>query len=115
MIALARGKQLESIPELIKGLSAFSAGAIARKTVLDGVQKVLIAERLRQELDGARLHRLHGHRNIAVRRDEDDRELPIGRTNLALELDAASSRHSHVDDQADRALGQLSLEEIGNG
>jgi hypothetical protein len=67
------------------------------------------------DLPGTRLHRLHGHRNIAVRRDEDGRELPVGRIKLTLELEAASPRHSHIDDQADRALGPLSLEEIANG
>jgi hypothetical protein len=50
-------------------------------------------EGLGQELDGARFHRSHGHRYIAVTGDEDDRHLaPIG--ELLLQLDAVQPRTS---------------------
>jgi hypothetical protein len=41
-------------------------------------------ERLRQELNGATLHRLHRHRDVAVPCDEDDRKFPVRRGELAL-------------------------------
>src|SRR3954463_2172154 len=37
----------------------------------DCVEQILVAERLVQELDGARLHRPHRHRNVAMAGDED--------------------------------------------
>ena len=92
--------------ELIQRLFTFSTGTIARKTSLDRIEQVLITERLGEELYGPALHRLHGHRNVAVRRDEDDWQLPVRGGELALKLEAASPRHSHVDDQAGRAVRQ---------
>ena len=50
---------------------------IAREPELDGVEKVLIAERLGQELNRPPFHGLHGHRYVAVSRDEDDRNFPV--------------------------------------
>ena len=50
------------------------------------VEKILIAEWLGQELDGAALHRLHRHRDVAVALacDEDDRELSLCSSELTL-------------------------------
>jgi hypothetical protein len=50
---------------------------------------VLIRARFREELHGSALHRLHGHRNVAVGCDEDDPELPVRRGTLALKLETA--------------------------
>ena len=61
------------------------------------------------------IHRLHGHRDVGVRRDEDDRQLPVRRGKLALKLKTASPRHSHVEHQASRTVRRLGIQEIGNG
>ena len=50
---------------------------IASEADLDGIEKVLIAERFRQELNGATLHRLPRHRDVAVPCDEDDWEFSV--------------------------------------
>ena len=47
----------------------------ALEGVPDGAQQHVVAERLRQELDGSRLHGLDRHRHVAVTRDEDDRHV----------------------------------------
>jgi hypothetical protein len=57
---------------------------------------------------------LYGHRNVAVRRDEDDRHLPVRRGKVALKLKTASPRHSNVEHQASRAVWRRSIEKIGN-
>ena len=39
------------------------------------VEQFLVVERLGEEIDGAGLHRPHGHRDVAVAGDEDDRDV----------------------------------------
>jgi hypothetical protein len=57
---------------------------------------------------------LHGHRNVAVRRNEDDRHLPVRSGKVALKLETASPRHSNVEQQASRAVRRGSIEKIRN-
>ncbi len=51
------------------------------------VEHLLLAERFGQEIDGARLHRLHGHRDITVASHEDDRDVDgcLGQLDLKVE------------------------------
>src|SRR5262249_49367481 len=42
------------------------------------------------------------------------RHLPVRRGKVALKLETASSRHSHVENQASRAVPRSGLQEIGN-
>ena len=116
-IMISRSRELsvlETLFERTQGLVTLPTGTIASEAGLDSIEEVLITEWLREELDGTALHRLHGHRDVAVRGDEDDRELPVRRGKLALKLKAASPRHSNVEHQAGRAVRRLGLQEIGN-
>src|SRR6266568_7421898 len=99
-LALPRAQRLEPLFEGSQCLFILLPGPIARQTELNGVEEVLIAERLRKELNGTTLHRLHRHRDVAVPRDEDDWEHPVGRGELALKVKAALPRQSHVEHQA---------------
>ena len=92
-----------------------SPSAIAGKAKLDGVEELLITERLGQEFNSAALHRLHRHWNIAMSGDEDYRELRIRPDKLALKIKAALPRQSHVEHQAGGAIRQIGLEKVGNG
>src|SRR5262249_16797212 len=83
-LAFARGQRLEILLERPQISFLLAASTIAGEAHLDGVEEFLVAEWLRQELDGAALHRLHGHRNIAVSGDEDDGEARLRRGQLAL-------------------------------
>ena len=67
-----------------QGPFTLPTGTIAKKAGLDGVKEVLITERLCKELYGTALHRLHDHRHIGMRCDEDDREFPFCRGEFAL-------------------------------
>src|SRR6476660_6964869 len=73
-LALPGAERLEALPEDRQSLFILPPGTIASEADLNGVNEVLITERLRQELDGATLHRLHRHRDVAVSCDEDDWE-----------------------------------------
>jgi hypothetical protein len=113
-LALSGAQRIETIPQGVQSLFILAPSAITREAELDGVEKLLIPEGLGQELDGAPLHRLHGHGDVAVARDEDDREFLVRRGELALEIQAALPRQSHVEDQAGGAVSRTRLEEIGN-
>ena len=89
-------------------------GTIASEAGLDRVEELLIAERLREELYGTALHCLHGHRDVGMRRDEDDRHLPVRRGKVALKLETASAWHSNVEHQATRAVARSHLQKFGN-
>src|SRR5262249_42920208 len=66
----------------------------------DGIQKILIAKRFWQEIDGARFHRPHHHGDIAMSGNEYDRNPHIGLHQLRLEVEPAQSRQAHVEHQA---------------
>src|SRR4249920_1120076 len=67
-LALPGAERGETLPEVRQSFFIFPPRTIARKTELNGVEEVLVAERLGQKLNGTPLHRLHGHRDIAVSR-----------------------------------------------
>src|SRR5215469_11868879 len=96
-LAFARAQAIETLPERSQRPIALPSGTIPSEPGLDGVKELLITERLCEELHGAALHRLHGHRHIGVCGDEDDRELSVCRGELALKLQTASPWQSHVE------------------
>jgi hypothetical protein len=54
---------------------------------------------------GQKIHRAGGQGLrarvvVGMGRDEDDRDRPVGRTQLTLELEAAHARHPHIENQA---------------
>src|SRR4029453_5404343 len=93
---LAWAERVETIPKLPQGPVALATGTIASEAGLDSLEKILVSERFCEELYGTALHRLHGHRNVGMRRDEDDRHFPVRRGQLALKLKPAFPRHSNV-------------------
>src|SRR6201988_2254888 len=103
-LALARGQRFKTFPECSQSLFTSSSGTIASEAGRDGIKKVLITERLHQELKGATFHSLHRHGDVTVPCDEDDWEIPVGRGEVALKLETTSSRQSHVEHQAGRTI-----------
>ena len=69
-------------------------------------------ERLGEKLDRAGLHRTHGHRNVAVPGDEDDRESDTCFRDLVLKRQSAHARQPHVEHEAARCVGPLRLHEF---
>ena len=97
-LALPGAQRLEAFPEGGQGFLILPPSAITREAELNGVEDLLITERLRKELSGTTLHRLHRHRDVAVPRDEYDRDLPVRRGELALKIKTALSRQPDVED-----------------
>src|SRR5882672_527903 len=108
-LTLAGAERAETLPERSQCPVALPPGTIASEAGLDSVKKILITERLCEELDRTTLHRLHGHRHVGMRCNEDDLHLPVRSSKVALKLKTASPRHSHVEHEAGRALGRIGL------
>ena len=86
-------------------------GATPLDGAANGVQQHIVLERLRQELDRSRLHRLHAHRHVTVAGDEDDRHVgPLG--ELLLQLETVESWQRHVEHQAARNSGARAGQEF---
>src|SRR4051794_12419517 len=114
-LALPWAQRLETFPEAGQSFFILTPGAIAREAELNCVEELLIAERLRKELNGTTLHRLHRHRDVAVPCDEDDWEFPVRRGEFALKIKTALPRQPDVEDQAGGAIRTAGLEKVGNG
>src|SRR6266446_2102536 len=82
--------------------------AIAREAELNGVEELLITQRLRKKLNGTTLHRLHRHGDIAVPCDEDDWQFLVRRGELALKIKTASPGQPDVEDKAGGAIRRTS-------
>ena len=80
--------------------------------VADGVEQRLVPDRLGQEIDGAGLHRLHCHRDVAVTGEEDNRLRVVCRGEMLLEIETARPRHADIEHQAARPIGEFRLEHL---
>src|SRR6202140_4392220 len=114
-LALPGAQRLEAFPERGQSFLILPPSAITIEADLNGVEELLITERLRKELNGTTLHCLHRHRDVAVPGDEDDWEFPIRRNELALKIKTALPRQSDVEDQTGGAIQRIGLEKVGNG
>src|SRR5207245_6648406 len=48
---------------------------------------------------------------IGIRRDEDDRDTPVRRHQLTLELESVHARHPHIENQAGRLVRVMRMQE----
>src|SRR5207302_4977400 len=68
------------------------------------IQHVLVAEGLGQELDGSRFHGTHGHGNIAMRSDEDDRNGNVALSQFTLKVKSAFPGQPDIENKAARYI-----------
>src|SRR5438270_1606396 len=73
-LSLAGGQGLKACPQFGEAHLVGAADAVLFKRDTDRIEQILVAERLGQKLDGARLHRPHRHRDVAIAGDEDDQQ-----------------------------------------
>src|SRR5262249_55212693 len=114
-LALPRAQRSEAVFQARQRLLTLPAYPVARKAELDGVKQILVAERLCEELDGAPLHRLNRHGNIAMSRDEDNRKVSFGSGEFLLEVEAALTGQPDIEHQAHRSGGWFGLQKVSNG
>src|ERR1700674_4411692 len=111
-LALPGAQRLEAFPEGGQSFLILPPSAITIEAELNGVEELLITERLRKGLNGTTLHRLHRHRDVAVPGDEDDWEFPVRRGELALKIKTALPRRPAAEHQAGGATRQIGLEKV---
>src|SRR5579863_9006863 len=96
-----------------KRLVLGAAGAVALERDLNRIEEILVAERLGEKFHRSGLHGAHGHRNIAVSGDENDRNANVGLGELGLEIESADPRQPDIKDEAGGGIGQLEFQKIG--
>lgn len=112
---LARCQDFESRPERAQCLLILAAFTVLSESKIDRVQKILISERLGEKLDGARLHRLHAHRDVAMSGHEDDRESDARHGESSLKIQSTTTRQSRIEDNTSSAISRFGAEKISDG
>src|SRR5208283_3676193 len=111
-LPLALGKLVVTRHQRREARRVAAPCAIALDRRMDRIEQHLIVERLGEELGRAGLHRTHGHRNVAVSGDEDDRESDTCFRKLLLKREPAHAGQPHVEHEAGRYVGPLRLHEF---
>src|SRR5262245_49788342 len=88
-LVFASGQPFERLAQGPIRLVSLSGVFVVPEGCSYGIQHVLIAKRLGQEVDGTRLHGAHRHRYVAMPGHEDDRDADIGLLELGLEIQPA--------------------------
>jgi hypothetical protein len=102
------GQPPAQLPELARPVPGL---AITVEGRVDRSHQVLLPERLGQEVDGARLHRAHGGRNVSAAGDENDGWMGTAR-DPALQIEPAHVRELDIEDQACGKVGLRMREEF---
>src|SRR5262245_43026143 len=110
--ALARGERCEMRLQVRDPILMFTPFLITLDRSRNGIQKILIAKRLGEEIDSAGLHGPHRHGNIAMSRNEHDRNANIRLRQLGLEVETAQSRQPDVEYKAAWNIRTLALQEL---
>src|ERR1700730_1856849 len=111
-IALTQRKGLEAGSHVGDGFCVMALSAVAIERNPNCVQKVLLADRLRQKLHRTSFHRLDGHRDIAVSGDEDDRSIDVQLDEFGLNVESAQPRQSDVKYQTAGSIRAHAPEEF---
>jgi hypothetical protein len=85
---------------------------IETQRFVDALQEIVFAERLANEVDGAATHRLDGHRDITVSRNEDNRQIRSHIDQLFLQIQPGHARHADVEHQAAAPRHVVRIEEL---
>src|SRR5688572_24761459 len=110
--ALARRQSFETAPYVVALAERSAIAAVFLQRLVDAIDEVLVAERLLDEIDRARLHGLHCHRHVAVTGDEDDRQDRMLFVELLLQLQSRHAGHADVEHQAARAILAVRVEKL---
>ncbi|MNE82598.1 hypothetical protein D3C80_1793320 [compost metagenome] len=91
------------------GLAPF---LIAVQALGDGIEQVLFAKWLGQELQRAGLHGFDGHGDVAMGGDEHHRDQDVQARHFLLEVQPTQARHAHIQNQARRHVRPLGVDEL---
>src|SRR6202040_3827844 len=112
-LLLARGQPLKPPAQLAHDGFAGPSYAVPFEPEPYRIEQVLLAKGLGEELDSARLHRLHRHGNVAMAGDEDDGNPDVRFRQFALKVQPAHARQAYVEYEAARRVRSRDPQEIG--
>src|SRR3984957_6843026 len=90
--ALSWRERCEAFPQRRNFHPSLASRAIPLQRDLNRIQQILVAERFGEELDGSRLYGPHGHRDVTVGANKDNRDINLRLRQLALEIEPTHSR-----------------------
>src|SRR5258706_13010728 len=82
---------------------------------MDGVQQTAAAEGFGKEFDGAGFHRADRHGDVAVRGNENDRDVNPRLGQFVLEIHATQAWHAHIEYEASGSFGPMTGQELSGG
>src|ERR1700752_1802758 len=109
---LAWRKRLNPLSQFANFHLLLPGRAIALNPLLNSIEQVLIAKRLRQKLDGPRFHGLDRHWNITMAGDKDDRHVNASFHKLSLKMKSTQPRKPHVQNETPGNIRQLGPEKL---
>src|ERR1700739_2218166 len=109
---LTHGERRIALPHLREVTLVLARLPVAIQCLMNGIQQVLVAEWLGQELHSAGFHSLHGHGDIAVPSDENDRDLDACASQFMLKLQTVDARKPDVQNQATWSVRPLPAQEL---
>ena len=113
--SFTRCQRFEALPQHCKFRLLLASYPIPFQREMNRIQQILVVEGLGEKLHGPRLHGPYRHRDVAVRSDENDRNLNIGFGELALQVESADSRQPDIEDEATGHVRKLACEELLRG
>src|SRR5262249_7494876 len=90
-------------------LAPFTPLPIAVERNSNSIQKVLLANGLRKELNRASFHSSNAHRDVTVARDKDDWNIDL---NFRFKFEPAQSRQSDIQNKAPHLIRYLAPKEF---
>src|SRR5262249_43942702 len=114
-ITLARSQRLEARPQSRQGCSCVAILRVTSQRILDSGQERLLLHWLSEEINSTSLHGAHAHRNVAVTREEDDRQRIVQRAESGLKVETAWTGHAHVEHDAPGDVLRLGKQEFARG
>src|SRR5262245_20358008 len=98
--------------QLLNSRPLLASTTVAFQSLLNGIEQILIAERLGQKLHSSCFHRLHAHWDVTMPSDENDRNHNVCLGHALLQIEAAEPFESHIEQQTARHVRTLAAQEL---
>src|SRR5882672_5123931 len=111
-LPLALGKSSEAFAQLGKAHRLAAPFPVTLDRRVNCIEQILIMKRLAEELDGARLHRPHAHRDVPVAGDENHGQRQALFRELLVKRQSAHPWQSYVEHETARCVRRLALQKL---
>src|SRR5262245_6554944 len=111
-LALTDRQRIEPVFQQFQVVTLEAGSAVDVDGLVNGIEQILLPERLREELHRAGLHRPDRHPYVTMPRHENDRDGEIHARELVLKIESADTRHSDIQYEAARRIRLAALQEL---